>query len=139
MNSGSLAGYSSTNLSESVSRTELKMSIHLRKLPLTYGTSCKSGSRIHDSAYTPIEILESGRNHMVVIMVPRLQRTFHDMVGFSPLTVSVCRYFLQQNDAIRYGTVKGEIINLKVLGIGDGITVGSLESLTSRRVANGPN
>ncbi len=76
---------------------------------------------------------------MVVIMVPRLQRTFHDMVGFSPLTVSVCRYFLQQNDAIRYGTVKGEIINLKVLGIGDGITVGSLESLTSRRVANGPN
>ncbi|KAN0107693.1 alpha/beta-hydrolase [Russula decolorans] len=31
-------------------------------------------------------------------------------------------YFLQQNDAIRYGTVKGEIINLKVLGIGDGLT-----------------
>jgi len=30
-------------------------------------------------------------------------------------------YFLQQNDAIRKGSVKGEIINLKVLGIGDGI------------------
>ncbi|KAI0271165.1 serine carboxypeptidase [Russula aff. rugulosa BPL654] len=31
-------------------------------------------------------------------------------------------YFLQQNDAIWKGTVKGEIINLKVLGIGDGLT-----------------
>jgi hypothetical protein len=139
MSSGSPAGYSSTNLSELVFRTELKMSIHLRKLLLTYGTSCKYGSLIHDSACTPIEILESGQNHMVVIMVPHLQRTSHDVVIFLPLTVSVCRYFLQQNDAIRYGTVKGEIINLKVLGIGDGLTVGRLESLTGRRVANDPN
>ena len=46
---------------------------------------------------------------------------------------------MQQNDAIWKGTVKGEIINLKVLGIGDGLTVGCLESLTGRRVANDPN
>ncbi|KAF8500344.1 alpha/beta-hydrolase [Russula emetica] len=31
-------------------------------------------------------------------------------------------YFLQQNDAIRKGSVKGEIINLKILGIGNGLT-----------------
>ena len=128
MSSGPLAGYSSTNLSELVSRTEPKMSIHLRKLLLTYGASCKSGSRIHDSASMPIEILESGRNHMVVIMVLRLQRTSHDVAIFKPLIGSACRYFLQQNDAIRYGTVQGEIIDLKVLGIGDGLTVGRLES-----------
>jgi hypothetical protein len=139
MSNGPLAGYSSTNLSELASRTELKVSTHLRKLLRTYGTSCKSGSRIHDSASTPIEILESERNHMVVIMVLRLQRTSHDVVVFLPLTVSVCRYFLHQNDAIRYGTVKGEIINLKVLGVGDGLTVGRLESLTGRRAANDPN
>lgn len=139
MSSGPLAGYSSTNLSELASRTELKMSIHLRKLLLTYGTSCKSGSRIRDSASTPLEILESGRSHMAVIMVLHLQRTSHDVVIFLPLTVGPCRYFLQQNDAIRYGTVKGDIINLKVLGIGDGLTVGRLESLTGRRVANDPN
>jgi hypothetical protein len=139
MSGGPLAGYSSTNLSESVSRTEPKMSIHLRKLLLTYGASCKFGSRIHDLACTPIEILESGRNHMVVIMVLRFQRTSHGVVIFLPLIVSVCRYFLQQNDAIRNGTVNGEIINLKVLGIGDGLTVGRLESLTGRLVANDPD
>jgi hypothetical protein len=86
MSSGPLAGYSSTNLSELVSRTEPKMSIHLRKLLPTYGTSCKSGSWIHDSACTPIEILESGRNHMAVIMVPHSQRTSHEVVIF--LTVN---------------------------------------------------
>ena len=57
---------------------------------------------------------------------------------FLVLTV-VCRHFLEQNDAIRYGTVKGKIINLKVLGIGDGLTVGRFKSLTGRRVANDPN
>jgi hypothetical protein len=140
MSDGSLAGYSSTNLSELVSRMGPKMSTHLRKLLLTCGTSCKYGSRIHDSARTPIEILESGRNHMAVIMVLHLQRTSHDVVIFlTTLTVSVCRYFLQQNDAIRNGMVKGENINLKVLGIGDGLTVGHLESLTSRCVANDSN
>ena len=82
MSSGPLAGYSSTNLSELVSRTEPKVSIHLRKLLLMYGASCKSGSRIHDSARTPIGILESGRNHMAVIMVLRLRRMFHDVVIF---------------------------------------------------------
>jgi hypothetical protein len=104
-----------------------------------YGSSCKSGSLILDSRSMPVEILGFGQNHMAVIMVLHLQRTSHYVVIFIPLTVSVCRYFLQQNDAIRYGTVKGEIINLKVLGIGDGLTVGRLESLTGRRVANDPN
>jgi len=60
---------------------------------------------------------------MAVIMVLHLQRTSHDVVIFSPLTAIVCRYFLRQNDAIRKGTVTGEIINLKVLGIGNGLTV----------------
>jgi len=67
---------------------------------------------------------------MAVIMVPHLQRTSNDVIVFLPLTVTVCRYFLQQNDAIWSGTVNGKIINLKVLGIGDGLTVGHLESLT---------
>ena len=34
-----------------------------------------------------------------------------------------CSYFLQQNAAIKFGTVKGVPINLKVLGIGNGLTV----------------
>jgi len=67
---------------------------------------------------------------MAVIMVLHLQRTSNDVIVFLPLTVTVCRYFLQQNDAIWSGTVNGKIINLKVLGIGDGLTVGHLESLT---------
>lgn len=33
-------------------------------------------------------------------------------------------YFLQQNAAIQVGSVKGLPINLKVLGVGDGLTVG---------------
>ena len=136
MNNGPLAGYLSTNLSELVSRTGPKMSIHLRKLLSTYGSSCRYGSRIHDSASTPIAILESGRNHMAVIMVLRLQRTSHDVVIFLPLTVSVCRYFLQQNDAIRNRTVKGQIINLKVLGMGNPLTVRCLERLASQPVLN---
>ena len=41
----------------------------------------------------------------------------------SILTVENCRYFLQQNTAIERGEVTGLCINLKVLGIGDGITV----------------
>ena len=116
-------GYSSTNLLELVSRTEPKMSIHLRKLLSTYGSSCKSGSRIHDSASTPTEILGFGRNHMADIMVLYLQSASYVVVIFLPLTVSVCRYFLQQNDAIRNGTIKGQNINLKVLGMGNPLTV----------------
>jgi hypothetical protein len=72
-------------------------------------------------------------------MALHLQRTSHDVVIFLPLTVSLCRYFLQQNNAIEKGSIKGEIIKLKVLGIGDGLTVGRLESLISRRVANDRN
>ena len=124
-------GYSSTNLSELVSRTEPKMSIHLRKLLSTYGSSCKYGSRIHDSASTPIEILESGRNHMAGTMAQYLQRASHDVIISALLTVSSCRYFLQQNDAIRRGSVTGEIINLKTLGIGNGVIVRRLECLIS--------
>jgi hypothetical protein len=58
------------------------------------------------------------------------QRASHDVVISTLLTVSSCRYFLQQNDAIGKGSVKGEIINLKILGIGNGLTVRRLECLT---------
>jgi hypothetical protein len=54
---------------------------------------------------------------------PHLQRAYYDMVIFLPLTVGACRYFLQQNTAIRVGTVKGISINLKQLGIGNGLIV----------------
>jgi hypothetical protein len=124
-------GYSLTNLSELVSRTEPKMSIHLRKLLSTYGSSCKYGSRIHDLASTSIEILESGRSHMAGTMAQYSQRASHDVVVSASLTVSSCRYFLQQNDAIRKGSVTGEIINLKTLGIGNGLIVRRLECLAS--------
>ena len=131
MSSGPLAGYSSTNLSELVSRTESKLSIHHRKLLSTYGSSYKYGSRIHDSASTPTEILESGRNHTADTLALHLQRASYDVVIFLPLTASVCRYFLKQNDAIRNGSVKRQIINLKVLGMGNPLTVRCLEYLAS--------
>jgi len=35
----------------------------------------------------------------------------------------IYRYFLEKNDEIRYGKATGVHINLKVLGIGDGLTV----------------
>jgi len=126
--------YSSTNLSEPASRTEPKMSIHLRRLLSTYGSSCRYGLRIHDSASTPIEILEFGRNHMADIMALHLQRASYDVVIFLPLTVGACRYFLQQNNAIRNGTVKSKIIKLKVLGMGNPLTVRCLERPASRPV-----
>ena len=56
-------------------------------------------------------------------------RASHYAVVSVLLTVSSCRYFLQQNDATWKGSVKGEIINLKILGIGNGITVRHLECL----------
>jgi hypothetical protein len=91
----------------------------------TYGSSCKYGSRIHDSTSTPVEILEFGPNHTADTLALHLQRASqsHDVVVFLPLTVSDCGYFLEQNAAIESGTVEGVTINLKVLGIGNGITV----------------
>jgi hypothetical protein len=52
-----------------------------------------------------------------------LQSASHNVVVFISLTVRSCRYFLDQNAQIAKGTVKGEIINLKALGIGNGLTV----------------
>jgi hypothetical protein len=115
--------YSSTSLSELATRTEPKSSLPLSEPLSMYGGSYKYGLRMHDSASTPIGILESGRNHMVDTMALRLQRASHYVVLFVPLTVSTCRYFLQQNAAIKFGTLKALPINLKVLGIGNGLTV----------------
>jgi len=52
-----------------------------------------------------------------------LQSASHNVAVFMSLTVRPCRYFLEQNVEIKKGKVKGEIINLKVLGIGNGLTV----------------
>jgi hypothetical protein len=115
--------YSSTSLSELAIRTEMKPSVRLSKPLSMYGSSYKYGSRIHDSASTLIEILEFGRSHMGDTMALHLRRASHYVVVFIPLTVCACRHFLQQNAAIRLGTLKGIPINLKVLGIGNGLTV----------------
>lgn len=88
-----------------------------------YGSSCKSGSRTLDSRSTPGKILEFGRNHLADIMDLYLQSASTNVVVFILLTVRHCRYFLKQNAEIKNGKVKGEIINLKALGIGNGITV----------------
>ena len=106
-----------------------------------YGSFYRYGSRIHDSASTPVEILESGRNHMADTMPLHFQRASHYVVVFAPLIVRVCRYFLQQNAAIRFGTLKGLPINLKVLGIGNGLTVsyGTQGCPAGRRAANDLN
>src|SRR6266403_2027089 len=116
-------GYTSTSPLEPASRTEPKTSVHPRQPLSMYGSSCKSGSRTLDSTSTPVEILESGRNHTADTIALYLQSTSHGVVVFISLTVSPCRYFLDQNAAIQKGTIKGEIINLKVLGIGNGLTV----------------
>ena len=81
------------------------------------------GSRIRDSARTLIEISESGRNHMADTMALHLQRASHYVIIFIPLSDGACRHFLQQNLEIESGTLEGILINLKVLGIGNGITV----------------
>ena len=39
------------------------------------------------------------------------------------------RYFLSQNEAIAEGTVSGVPINLKFLGVGDGLTVSELSRI----------
>jgi hypothetical protein len=67
----------STSPSELASRTELKMSIRLRKLLSTYGSSYKYGSRIRDTASTLNENLESGRSHTADTLVLNLQRASH--------------------------------------------------------------
>jgi len=51
------------------------------------------------------------------------QSASHKVVVFISLTVGPCRYFLEQNTEIKNGNVKGQIINLKALGIGNGLTV----------------
>ena len=73
----------------------------------------------------PAEILDSGPNHTVDIMALYLERTSYDVVVFFPLTWSDYRHFLKQNSAIQQGSVKGATINLKYLGIGNGLTVQS--------------
>jgi hypothetical protein len=72
-------------------------------------------------------------------MVLHLQRASDDVVVFLPLTASDCSYFLQQNIGIKHGTVEGVPIKLKVLGIGNGLTVRAQRCLAGRRVANGLN
>ena len=83
--------------------------------------------------------MDSGPNRTADILALHLQRASNDVVVFLPLTVSNCSYFLQQNAAILDGTVEGVSINLKVLGIGNGITVRHWGYLAGRRVANSTN
>jgi hypothetical protein len=71
----------------------------------------------------PVKILEFGRSHLADIMDLYLQSASHNVVVFISLTVRPCRYFLEQNAEIKKGKLKGEIINLKALGIGNGLTV----------------
>ena len=71
----------------------------------------------------PVEILDSGPNRTADIMALYLERTSHDVVIFLPLTWGDYRHFLKQNSAIQQGSVKGATINLKYLGIGNGLTV----------------
>ena len=104
---------------------EPKASIHLSKPLLTYGSSYKYGLRILDTTSTPVEILDSGPNRTADIMALYLERTSYDVVVFFPLTWSDYRHFLKQNSAIQQGSVKGATINLKYLGIGNGLTVQS--------------
>jgi hypothetical protein len=42
------------------------------------------------------------------------------------------RYFLDQNDAIAKGAIKGIHLKLKVLGIGNGLTVSAPVALINR-------
>jgi len=70
-------------------------------------------------------------------MALHLQRASYDVVMSLPLTVGACRYFLKQNDAIRNSAVQGQIINLKVLGLGNPLVVRCLECLASRPLTIG--
>ena len=112
--------YSLTSPSELASRTETQSSVRLGKPLRMCGVSYKYGLRIRDSASTPVKILESGHQDPLALY---LQRASHSPVVFIPLTVGACRYFLQKNAEITFGTLKGIYIKLKVLGIGNGLTV----------------
>ena len=89
-----------------------------------YGSSYKYGLKTHDFRSTPVEILDSGQNRTADTMAQHLERASHIVVVFLLLlTGRTCSYFLQKNGEIQRGTVKGVTINLKVLGIGNGLTV----------------
>ena len=67
--------------------------------------------------------LLSGRSHMVVIMVQRLRRESTFFQQYVSMLTSGQSHFLKQNAAIAGGSLTGVPINLKVLGVGNGITV----------------
>ena len=69
-------------------------------------------------------------------MALHLRRTSHLVVVFIPLTVVACRYFLRQNVAIKFGKLKGFPINVKVLGIGNGLTVWRSRCPAGRHAVN---
>lgn len=66
---------------------------------------------------------------MVVTMARRLLRkSFSITESIYHVDAHIMnRYFLEQNAGIANGTVEGITIPLKFLGVGDGITVSSLE------------
>ena len=71
----------------------------------------------------PVVISEFGQNHTADTSALHLQRASDVIVVSLPLTVSECSYFLRQNTGIEHGSVEGVPIKLKVLGLGNGITV----------------
>jgi hypothetical protein len=125
--SGSLnlhPGYTSTSLWALASHTDAQTSVPLRKPLLTCGNSYKSGSQTRVSKSTLLETLESGLNRMADTMVLYFLRESWDTIpDFSPKIVGAYRYFLEKNDEIYRGTATGVHINLKTLGIGNGLTV----------------
>jgi hypothetical protein len=68
-----------------------------------------------------------------------LQSASHNVVIFISLTVKSRRYFLDQNAQIKKGAVKGATINLKALGIGNGLTVWHSGMTRWLTCANGSN
>ena len=92
---------------------------------------------MNGSASTPNDNLESGRNHTMADTLALIsQRASHYVAIFLSSTVGACSYFLQQNDAIRNGTVKGQIINLTALGMGNPAIVWYFQCLAIRPVIN---
>lgn len=66
----------------------------------------------------------------VDIMVPPSPRKFAAFELPSLAADTFGSYFLSQNAAIDAGTVSGVKLNLKVLGVGDGLTVRSIREST---------
>jgi hypothetical protein len=66
---------------------------------------------------------------MVDTMVPRLLREWRNLSACLILIPTTRSYFLSQNAAIAAGTISAITLNLKVLGIGDGLTVRHSPSL----------